>query len=354
MSQNNRLDVEINSKALSLFLFKQQLIENKSAELTITQFTNGYSNLTYLLEFERKYFVLRMPPKGAVKRGHDMAREYKVLSKLHSIFPKAPKAIVFSNDLEILGAPFYLMEKVDGIILTTNEAKSRDIPPVDFRLISEKWLDTFVELHQLDYKSVGLEDLGKPEGYVQRQVSNWGKQYLSAATMEVPEAHHIMQWMENNQPHNYAHRLIHNDFKYDNIVFKDESWKEVTAVLDWEMCTLGDPLMDLGTSLAYWTMKSDGPMVAQGLPSPTLLSGNPGRSEIVEMYALKSGRNVDHLVFYYVYGLFKIAVIAQQIYYRYHKGLTSNEKFASLDKASQFLCLMGWQAVQKNRIENLF
>jgi len=160
-----------------------------------------------------------------------------------------------------------------------------------------------------------------------------------------------MSWMEENQPKTYQYSLVHNDFKYDNVVFKDDSWNEVSAVLDWEMATLGDPLMDLGTSLGYWTMSSDHLFVQQGIPSPTIMDGNPGRSEIVELYTQKSGKPVDNLIFYYVFGLFKIAVIAQQIYYRYSKGLTTDPRFAQLDKASELLCNLSLQAIQTNKID---
>lgn len=345
---------EIPERLLKSFLQKNNLMADVNSHLEISQFSNGYSNLTYLLAFEGKELVLRRPPRGAVRRGHDMSREYKVLSRLYKAFPKSPRALAFTGDEEVIGAPFYLMEKVDGIILSAREAIKRQIPAVEFPVISESWLDTFVELHHVDYRSIRLGDLGKPEGYVERQVSNWGKQYLNAATKEVPAAHKVMRWMEEQQPRQYDHSLIHNDFKYDNIVFADEKWENVRAVLDWEMCTLGDPLMDLGTSLAYWSMESDGEMVKKGLPSPTLMPGNPGRMEIVEGYARKSGRPVNHLVFYYVFGLFKIAVIAQQIFYRYKKGLTNDERFARLDRSAEFLCVMAQQAIQKDRIEELF
>ncbi len=354
MAQQVRKGEELNEENLKRFLLDNTLIEQVSSDLEVSQFSNGFSNLTYLLKIENKELVLRRPPFGAIKRGHDMGREFKVLSRLHKAFSKAPEAFAYTEDTDIIGASFYVMEKVDGIILSFKEAKKRNIPKIDFPTIANSWLDTFVELHQVDYKAIGLEDLGRPEGYVERQVSNWGKQYLKAATMDIPEAHKIMDWMEANQPKNYDFSLIHNDYKYDNIVFKDDTWNEVRAVLDWEMCTLGDPLMDLGTSIAYWTMASDGPMIAKGIPSPTMFEGNPSRTEVVELYAQKSGRPVNNLIFYYVYGLFKIAVIAQQIFYRYHKGLTTDERFANLDKAAQLLCFIGWQSIQKKRIDNLF
>jgi aminoglycoside phosphotransferase (APT) family kinase protein len=185
-------------------------------------------------------------------------------------------------------------------------------------------------------------------------VANWSKQYLKAATEEIPEAEKVMAWLARNQPSTYAHSLIHNDYKYDNVVFADDSWSELRAVLDWEMCTLGDPLMDLGTAVAYWQMATDGAMILNGFPSPTAMEGNPGRRELVELYGEKSGRSVKNLVFYYAFGLFKIAVIVQQIYYRYDKGLTTDPRFAKLNEATKLFCRMAWQAIQKKRIERLF
>ncbi|WP_271766917.1 phosphotransferase family protein [Aquimarina algiphila] len=349
--QNVRKGEELNEKTLKMFLQKEGLIDSHQSDWQVTQFTHGYSNLTYLLQIESKEYVLRRPPFGAIKRGHDMGREFKVQSGIYATFPKVPKMFAFTDDESILGSPFYIMEKVDGIILNVNEAKKRNISQDSFKTIADSWLDTFVALHAIDCKTVGLEDLGKPDGYVQRQVLNWGKQYLKAATDDVPAAEKVMRWMEENQPKIYRHSLVHNDFKYDNVVFKNDSWKEVIAVLDWEMATLGDPLMDLGTSLGYWTMATDHPFVQKGIPSPTIMDGNPGRSEIVALYIQKSGRDVDHLVFYYVFGLFKIAVIAQQIYYRYNKGLTTDPRFAQLNKAAELLCNLALQAIQKNKID---
>jgi aminoglycoside phosphotransferase (APT) family kinase protein len=352
--QNTRPNETLAEVPLKAFLKENKLITDTNQELNVTQFSNGFSNLTYLLAIENKEYVLRRPPIGAIKRGHDMGREFKVLSGLNRGFPKAPKAFAYTEDVSIIGASFYIMEKVEGIILSFEEAKNRQIPAAEFPIIANSWLDTFVELHQLDYEKLGLGDLGKPEGYINRQVTNWSKQYLKAATEDVPVAKKVMDWLAENQPMEYDFSLIHNDYKYDNIVFKDETWQEVVSVLDWEMCTLGDPLMDLGTSLAYWSMDSDNELISKNLPSPTIFEGNPSRSKIVEMYAQKSGRSIHNLTFYYAFGLFKIAVIAQQIYYRYAKGLTTDKRFAYLNKAAELVSTMAWQAIQKNRIENLF
>ncbi|MBP2832060.1 phosphotransferase family protein [Aquimarina sp. U1-2] len=349
--QKVRKGEELNEKALKQFLQDEHLIQSDQSNLEIEQFTHGYSNLTYLLRIENKEYVLRRPPFGAIKRGHDMDREFKVQSTIYSAFPKVPKMYAFTEDKTILGCPFYIMEKIEGIILNTKEAQKRNISTPEFKTIADSWLTTFVELHTIDYASIGLSDLGKPDGYVERQVMNWGKQYRNAATEDVPVATKVMRWMQDNYPKQYRYSLVHNDFKYDNIVFKDNNWNEVVAVLDWEMATLGDPLMDLGTSLGYWTMQNDHPLVQQGIPSPTSMPGNPGRSDIVELYAQKSGRTVDHLVFYYAFGLFKIAVIAQQIYYRFNKGLTTDPRFANLNAASALLCNLAWQAIQNKRID---
>lgn len=350
-NQEVRKGEDLPAVKLKQFLQENHLIGSIESELFVKQFTHGYSNLTYLLSIENKEYVLRKPPIGAIKRGHDMSREFKVQSAVQKEFSKVPKMFAYTDDAAVLGSEFYIMEKVEGIILNFKEAKKRDIPANDYKTIANAWLDTFTELHQLDYDAIGLTNLGKPEGYVERQVTNWGKQYLKAATKDVPSAEKVMQWMQENQPKNYQHCLIHNDYKYDNVVFKDNSWKEITAVLDWEMATLGDPLMDLGTSLGYWTLASDHDFVKQGIPSPTIFEGNPMRSEIVASYAKKSGRDIHNMVFYYAFGLFKIAVIAQQIYYRYSKGLTSDPRFANLDKAAELCCNLALKSIKTNSID---
>ncbi len=338
-------------KTLKAFLQKQNLIADRDSALNVYQYPGGYSNLTYRLEIEDKTFVLRRPPEGAIKRGHDMGREYRVLSHLYPVFPKVPKTYLYTEDTTVIGAPFYLMEEVKGIILHQQVARKRQIGAEDFARIAEQWLATFVELHQLDYQAAGLGELGRPEGYVERQVRNWSKQYLKAATDDIPTAQKVMDWMETHQPREYAFGLIHNDYKYNNVVFADDRWQEITAILDWEMCTIGDPLMDLGTSLGYWVTAND-PEVFQAMAqSPTTLPGNPDRNELVQQYAEKSGQPIRHLTFYYVYGLFKIAVIVQQIYYRYQAGYTQDPRFAQLNKFTEILCQTAWRSIQRDRID---
>ena len=350
-NQKVRKGEELPELPLKKYLKEINLINSIESDLQVEQFTHGYSNLTYLLKIENKEFVLRKPPKGAIKRGHDMSREFKVQSALAKAFSKVPKMYGFSKDASVLGSDFYIMQKMEGVILNYAAAKARSISVDDYKTIADSWLDTLVELHNVDYTAIGLSDLGKPEGYVERQVSNWGKQYLKAKTEEVPEANLVMDWMQENQPKKYDYCLIHNDFKYDNVVFKDDSWQEISAVLDWEMATLGDPLMDLGTSLGYWTVATDHDFVKQGIPSPTIFEGNPKRSEIAQMYLEKSGRTTDNLVFYYVFGLFKIAVIAQQIYFRFSKGWTTDPRFANLNKAAELCCKLALKSIKTKSID---
>ena len=354
MLQEVRQGEELDKIKISNFFFDNNLISNKNIKPKIQQFSNGYSNLTYLINFEQSNFVLRCPPKGAVKKGHDMSREYNVLSKLNTSFNKVPKTYIYNDDLSILNCPFYVMEMVEGIILTGKEVNKRNIKADDFGKISKVWLETFVELHSLDYKSIGLENLGRPNGYIDRQIEIWSKQYNIAKTTEIESANKVIKWLFENKPSLQNTSIIHNDYKYDNVVFKDENWNKINSILDWEMCTIGDPLMDLGTSIAYWTMSNDHPLILNGLKSPTIFEGNPSRSKIVELYCKKTNTEIDDFVFYYVYGLFKIAVIVQQIFFRFKKGLSSDQKFSKLDKYAKVLSDTAWQSIQKMQIENLY
>ena len=354
MLQEVRKGEELDKIKISKFFFDNNLISTKNIEPNIQQYSNGYSNLTYLINFEESNFVLRCPPKGAVKKGHDMSREYNVLSKLNTSFNKVPKTYIYNDDLSILNCPFYVMEMIDGIILTGKEVNKRNIKADDFGKISKVWLETFVELHSLDYKSIGLENLGRPNGYIDRQIEIWSKQYNIAKTTEIESANKVIKWLFENKPSLQNTSIIHNDYKYDNVVFKDENWNKINSILDWEMCTIGDPLMDLGTSIAYWTMSNDHPLILNGLKSPTIFEGNPSRSKIVELYCKKTNTKIDDFVFYYVYGLFKIAVIVQQIFFRFKKGLSSDQKFSKLDKYAKVLSDTAWQSIQKMQIENLF
>lgn len=339
----------------SLGNYLREHLEGGAGELVIEQFPKGYSNLTYLLRLGGRQLVLRRPPFGAnIRSAHDMSREFRILSGLTGIYPKVPKPLLYCEDEAVIGAPFYVMERVEGVILRPKMPTDMAPAPEVMAGIAAGLVDTLAELHAVDYRAAGLEGLGRPEGYVGRQISGWTERYVNARTDEVPELEQTARWLADHLPAESGASLIHNDFKYDNLVLAPADWTRVIAVLDWEMATVGDPLMDLGTSIGYWINPDDPEIMHQFQLSPTTLPGNPTRGEVVERYARSSGRDVGDMVFYYAYGLFKIAVIIQQIYYRYKKGHTQDPRFATLNFGVQMCGTVGWQAIQKGRIDNLF
>ncbi len=357
MKKDNATDVR-KGEELPLEKLKQYLDENlpdSRGEIHIRQFPSGFSNLTYLIRQGEKEYVLRRPPFGAnIKSGHDMSREYKILSNLYKVYPKVPKPVLFCEDKEVLGADFYLMERVEGIIIR-GQIRPKQYPDRNTMSgIAEAFVETFAQLHEVDFQVAGLGDLGKPEGYVARQIAGWTKRYFKAKTDEIDPIEKMAKWLDENQPADSGAALIHNDFKYDNIVLDKNNPKNVIAVLDWELATLGDPLMDLGSTLGYWVNDNDPDFMKKLGLSPTTIPGNPTRNELVKMYAEKRNIDVSNIVFYYVYGLFKLAVIVQQIYARYKKGLTKDERFANLNQAVMGCGQIGLQAILKNDIDDLF
>lgn len=325
------------------------------ADLEILQFPSGYSNLTYLLRFDGKEYVLRRPPHGAkIKSGHDMGREFTILSCLSKGFDKVPKPYLYSQNESLIGAPFYIMERVNGVILRSSMSREALPKAVEMRLIAQNFLASFTEIHQLDFKALGLGDLGRPEGYTMRQVQGWTKRYLAAKTHELDAMESAYNWLNKHIPDSDNAALIHNDFKYDNLILSADQQYNVKAVLDWEMATLGDPLMDLGTTLGYWVQDSDPDFVKANQLNLTTLAGNPQRSELLRWYEKQNAIDTSNIVFYYVFGLFKIAVIVQQIYYRYQQGFSTDKRFKELHKVVKIYGIMAHQAIQKKDIENLF
>jgi aminoglycoside phosphotransferase (APT) family kinase protein len=326
-----------------------------SGPLSIEQFPSGYSNLTYMVTAGDRSLILRRPPVGVeIATAHDMGREHRILSHLAPVYPKAPSPLLYCEDPAPIGTPFYLMERVEGVILRKEMPPGRRPPPDLVSRIAVGLVETQAELHAVDYEAAGLGSLGRPEGYVRRQIEGWTRRYRRAETEPIPEATNVANWLHDSMPQESDASLIHNDFKHDNVVLDPDDWARITAVLDWEMATLGDPLMDVGTSLAYWTQPDDPPELLATRLSPTLLPGTPGRADVLELYARVSGRAVDDSVFYYAYGLFKVAVIVQQLYVRYQSGLTTDSRFASLGDSVRALTSVAWQAVQKRRIDDLF
>lgn len=296
---------------------------------SITRFTGGYSNLTYCLQTDNGEFVLRMPPPGAnIKSAHDMGREFRVLSLLKPHYAKVPTPIIYCESTEIIGSPFYVMEKLDGIILRAHNAPKMNIPAETMQKLSASLIDNLVDLHALDIKATGLEQLGKPDGFVQRQVEGWVKRYYTAETDKIESIDTVAEWIQKNQPREQPPAFLHNDYKYDNLLLDENNLTNITGVLDWEMSTVGDPLMDLGATLAYWFEEGEGDMFKQY--NLSWLPGNFTRKQIIDRYAEKSGRDLSDINFYYVFGLFKNAVIAQQIYHRWKQGHSKDARFGGL------------------------
>ncbi|MDQ3340498.1 MAG: phosphotransferase family protein [Myxococcota bacterium] len=318
--------------------------------VTVEQFPGGHSNLTYLVHHGDREYVLRRPPHGSkVKSAHDMGREYTVLSKLSAVYPRAPKVFSYEPTGEVLGAPFYLMERRRGVILRKDLPAELAANQPQIRRVCELLVDALVDLHAVDYAAAGLGELGKPAGYIERQVTGWTERYTKSQTDDIPAVTEVAAWLATHMPADGAPSLIHNDFKFDNVVF-DTSLDSITGVLDWEMTTIGDPLMDLGSSLSYWAQASD-PPAYHALPfGPTARPGMMTRQEVANRYFERRGRPVTSLVFYYAFGLLKTAVIAQQIYYRFAKGLTQDARFAQMIIGVRLLSEQARMSIDKNAI----
>ncbi len=351
-SQTVRPGEELDTPKLEAFL-KAHLPE-LTGPLAVEQFPKGYSNLTYLLRVGERELVLRRPPFGAkIKTAHDMGREYRILSHIFGTYPKAPRPLVYCEDESVLGPPFYVMERVRGVILRSAAPPGLELPPRLMRQLSENFIESLVEIHGIDYAAAGLADLGKPSGYVVRQVEGWTRRYQNARTDDISEMERVAGWLREHQPGESGACLIHNDYKYDNLVLDPADLSRIKACLDWEMATLGDPLMDLGSTLAYWVDADDPDEWRQQTFGVTTLPGNLNRQQLLERYAARSGRKTEQAVFYFAYGLFKIAVIVQQIYARYKQGFSRDERFGRLIHTVRAASRTAVLAIEKQRISGL-
>lgn len=340
---------ELDIKKLETFL--RGHFPRAAGPLSIEQFPSGHSNLTYAVHLGDRELVLRRPPFGSkVKSAHDMGREFRVLSRLRAAYPPAPEVLLFCDDPEILGAPFYLMNPIRGIILRRDPPPSLEFSAATARRLSEAFVDNLATLHALDYQAIGLADLGKPEGYLNRQVRGWIERYSGSQTHEYPEVKAIAEWMTQHLPATQDATLIHNDYKYDNAVLDSTDLARIVGLLDWEMSTIGDPLTDLGTALAYWVNADDSAPLQKIRWGPTNAPGSLTRAEFAERYAEKTKRDISHIAFYLSFARFKLAVIVQQIYYRFHQGLTKDQRFASMPGLIQVLLSASLQAAQTGKI----
>lgn len=340
---------ELDADALRQYLCAE-LGEN-ARDLEISQFPAGSSNLTYSVRTATGEFVLRRPPFGnQVKSAHDMLREFNVLSKLSGAYAPAPRPLIYCPDESVIGSDFYLMERRRGLII---RGKSPDFleESVDLQFaVCESFVRNLAALHAIDYEKIGLGDLGKPEGYARRQVEGWTKRYFNVRTDDNFELEASIEWINANVPDSGGAALVHNDYKFDNVMLRQENITEIVAVLDWEMATIGDPLMDLGTTLGYWMSKEAGPELLSMPFNPRVLMENIPRAELVAMYAEASGRDVSRMLFYYVFGTIKIAVIAQQIYFRYAGGFTKDARFAHFNRFVNALGKIAMHAIGRGKI----
>ncbi|MGH3445972.1 MAG: phosphotransferase family protein [Nocardioidaceae bacterium] len=297
----------------------------------VRQFPGGASNLTYLLRYPDRDLILRRPPVGAkAKSAHDMHREFTIQSRLAPVFGYVPAMVAFCDDHDVLGSDFYVMGRLVGTIVRRDLPEHVELPPDRARRLCTSFLDVLVELHGVDPVAAGLEDLGRGAGYVARQVAGWSDRYRRARTENVGDYESVMGWLDEQQPGDVGTCVIHNDFRLDNAVLAPDDPTRIVGVLDWEMATLGDPLMDLGGALAYWIQADDEPSYRAFRRQPSDLPGMATRAEMVERYCARTGLSVTprQWLFYEVFGLFRLGVIAQQIYFRYHHGQTHNEAYA--------------------------
>ena len=319
----------------------------------VAQFPGGYSNLTYSVKLGETFGVLRRPPVGAknISRGHDVAREFGILMALKNAqFTKMPQPLLLCTDETVIGAPFYVMQRVEGIILRPLNTKkiAQTINSETFQKISEALCDALVELHDIDIYSTGLINIGKPEGYILRQIEGWYKRYQASKTEKIERVDEIYAWLIKNLPIEQSPVLLHNDFKYDNIVLNSKNIFQIDAFLDWEMTTVGDPRMDVGTTLSYWSEITDDSFAKSF--NITWLPGNLTRQEFAQRYVQKSGRDLSEIVYFYVFGLFKNAVVMQQIYKRFLLGTTTDARFAQLIHGVHALLLRAENAINKNAL----
>ncbi|MEO9485749.1 MAG: phosphotransferase family protein [Ekhidna sp.] len=305
---------------------------------TITQFSGGASNWTYRLKFENRDVILRRAPLGKKAGGaHNMPREFHLQEKLKPHYAYVPEMIAVCEDEEVLGSTFYLMDRLEGMIPRKNLPREVSWNNELTDSLCRSFWDKMIELHQVDYQKQGLDTLGKGEGYVERQIAGWNKRYSDAKTWNVPGGKKVMKWLEGNMPNEEKLCIIHNDFRLDNVVLDPNDPTHIIGVLDWELAAVGDPLMDLGSSLAYWVHEDDNFFIKSMRRQPSNAIGMMKRQEVIDYYAQRTGRAIEDFRFYRVYGLFRLAGIAQQIYYRYSKGFTKNKSFKNFWMISIYL-----------------
>jgi aminoglycoside phosphotransferase (APT) family kinase protein len=319
-----------------------------SSPMVVEQFPGGHSNLTYLLRFGAQEFVLRRPPFGPVPaRAHNMAREYRVLESVHPVFPLAPRPFVLCEDPAISGSVFYIMERRHGVVVRYEEPPQLANQPAERRRVSEALVEALSALHLIDIRAPQLAALGKPAGFVERQVRGWTERWKLSQTSDLPQMDQLAKWLTARLPEDATKpTLVHGDFKLDNIMLDAKDIGRTVAVFDWEMSSVGDPLVDLGILLGYWVHASTSAQ-RDALISVTHLPGWFTREEILERYSLRTGFELSNITFYEVFAVFKLAVVLQQIFFRYHRGQTDDPRFANLDERVNWLVDIAMALVER-------
>lgn len=341
-----RTDEAFDQASLAAFLAGK--LEGTDQPMTVRQFTGGMANLTYLLSFgSTQDYVLRRPPIGHyAPTAHDMSREYRVLSMLSPVFRFAPRIYLYIEDASVIGAPFLIMERRKGVVVRRAMPASFAAMPNAGRLLSEALVDALVEFHAIDYDSVGLSGLGKPAGFISRQVAGWYRRWHAAKLEDSAVVEELYAWLMKNMPESPAPTLVHNDYKLDNTVFAPDDPSMMRALLDWDMCTLGDPLLDLATLLTYWTEPSDPEHLLMLTPMPTEDYGFLTRKQLIARYAQGSARDVGDIRFYQALALFRWMVFMQQMHFRYVQGMTKDDRFKRLDETAALLAVSALQAAR--------
>lgn len=332
-----RTGEELDTGAVERYL-RTHVPDLPAGTVEVRQFPSGASNLTYLLRLGEWEAVLRRPPFGPLPpRAHDMAREAGLLAHIAPVFPLAPRPFVFCDDLAVLGAPFYVMERKRGVVLDRTFPPDVTPTPELCRRISETVVDTLVRIHAIDWRAAGLEAYGHPDGFLERQVKSWIERYFRAQTDDIPEVEPLTRWLASNVPPSAPPTLIHNDYKLNNMLLAHDDLARPVAVLDWEMTTIGDPLFDLAITLSYWISPTDPPEIQAAMPTVTSRPGFFTRDEFLRRYAERTGRDLGSMPFHMTFAYFKLAVIIQQIYVRWKRGQTHDPRFAGWNERTRGL-----------------
>ena len=340
---------EFNLDAVDSIL--KNVIPDLRGKATLSQYNSGASNLTYALDYPKRRMVLRRPPFGdKPKSGHDMQREYRVMSALKGTIP-VPNTLFYTDDTSIIGSEFYVMDRSEGHLIHTEIPTEWNWSQKEVRQLCVNFFQNLIDLHQVDYQAIGLSDFGKPKGYVNRQILGWNSRFEKSWTKDVEKFEDVQIWLVDNMPSTErGAAIIHGDYRIDNCILNKHDPRSIEALLDWEISALGDPLMDLGNTLAYWIEPSDPDYMKMTLRQPSTASGMLTRSEILKFYSSKTGYDVSGFQFYYVYGIWRLAVIIQQIYSRYYKGQSDNPRFKSYGAMATALGKLARHKIQTGKL----